>query len=141
MRVCFKIVGGCRYKRALKSAIHLHMQKPTTQKSKKNQESKNGITLDLKVLPGAKSNAFAGFHGDRLKVRISAKAVDGAANEALLQYIAQTFSVPASCVWLISGKTARLKTVFIACKPSSNDSDEAALLKLQTIAKKLASST
>jgi uncharacterized protein (TIGR00251 family) len=106
-------------------------------KSKEGKQSKNAITLELKVTPGAKSNAFTGLQGDRLKVRIAAKAVDGAANEALLQFIAAVFHVPLSCVSLVSGKTARLKTVSITAKPGAGETDGTALLRLKAIAQKL----
>ncbi len=100
-----------------------------------NREGKKGITLDLKVTPAAKEDAFAGIQGDRLKVKIAAKAVDGAANAALLKFIAESFAVPASCVQILAGKTGRLKTVFIATA-GRGDAD-AAQKKLWAIGEKL----
>lgn len=78
------------------------------------RDGRKGITLDLKVSPGAKVEEFQGVHGDRLKVKVAAKAVEGAANTALLKFIAASFSVPLASVQLLSGKTGRLKTVFVA---------------------------
>lgn len=106
-------------------------------KNRDGKQSKNAITLDLKVAPGAKVNAFAGMHGDRLKVKIAAKAVDGAANEALLQFIAEIFQVPLSCVSLLSGKTSRLKSVSVNARPGTDESDETALQAIEAIAEKL----
>ncbi len=102
-----------------------------------NREGKKGITLDLKVTPGAKEDAFAGIQGDRLKVRVAAKAVEGLANTALLKFIAESFAVPASCVQLLAGKTGRLKTVFIAAAASGNRNPDAAQQQLLAIAQKL----
>ena len=38
------------------------------------------ITLTLHIQPGAKQTAFAGLHGDALKIRLAAPPVDGKAN-------------------------------------------------------------
>ncbi len=101
------------------------------------KEGKKGITLDLKVTPGAKENAFAGSQGDRLKVKVAAKAQEGAANEALLKFIAQTFALPASCVALLAGKTGRLKTVFISASVARDLDQSAAQARLYSIAQEL----
>lgn len=101
------------------------------------REGKKGITLDLKVSPGAKEDAFAGLQGDRLKVKIAAKAVEGAANEALLKFIAERFAVPASCVQLLAGKTGRLKTIFIYTSARGNLDPETGQKQLWAIAEKL----
>lgn len=76
-------------------------------------QGKKGITLDVKVTPGAKKDAIEGMLGERLKVRIAAKAVDGAANDRLIKFIAQNFNAPNSAVCLLSGATSRTKTLFI----------------------------
>ena len=44
-----------------------------------------------------------------LKVKVSAPAVDGAANAALIILIAKTLGRPKSAVRIVSGETARLK--------------------------------
>jgi uncharacterized protein (TIGR00251 family) len=71
------------------------------------------LTLDLQVQPGAARDEWVGPHGDRLKVRISAPAVDGRANRHLIDYLAETFAVPRSRVTLLRGETGRAKTVRI----------------------------
>lgn len=71
------------------------------------------MTLDLQVQPGAARDEWVGPHGDRLKVRISAPAVDGRANRHLIDYLAETFAVPRSRVTLLRGETGRAKTVRI----------------------------
>jgi hypothetical protein len=54
-----------------------------------------------------------GLHGDTLRVRLSAPPVDGAANEALLRFLAEELSVRRSAVQLISGATSRSKLVSV----------------------------
>ncbi len=102
------------------------------------KEGKKGITLDLKVSPGAKANSFAGIQGDRLKVKIAAKAQEGAANAALLKFIAGSFAVPVSCVQILSGKTGRLKTVFVFSASSREPDQDAAQKQLLSVARKIA---
>jgi uncharacterized protein len=71
------------------------------------------LTLMLHVQPGAKKTAIVGAHGDALKIKVAAAPVEGAANEALLKFLAQHFGVPRRQVTLKSGATARNKIVEI----------------------------
>ena len=73
-----------------------------------------GVTLSLAVQPGAKKSGFAGEHGERLKLKIAAPPVDGAANEAVIAFLAETFSVKSRDVTILHGETSRQKTVFVA---------------------------
>jgi len=72
-----------------------------------------GITLALRVQPRASRDEVAGLHGDRLKVRITAPPVDGAANEHLRRFLAGLFGVAPSQVRLLKGETGRDKLVEI----------------------------
>ena len=69
------------------------------------------ITLALRVQPRASRDEVSGIHGDRLKVRICAPPVDGAANRHLCRYLADLFGVPAASVRLVRGESGRDKTV------------------------------
>ena len=73
-----------------------------------------GINIDLFVQPGTSQNKFAGLYADRLKLKVTAKAVDGAANEAVVKIIAKHFNVPKSAIEILSGTTSRKKTISIA---------------------------
>jgi uncharacterized protein YggU (UPF0235/DUF167 family) len=57
---------------------------------------------------------LAGLHGEALKVRLTAAPVDGAANEALVRFLAERLGVPRSAVSLVSGTGGRLKVVEVA---------------------------
>jgi hypothetical protein len=48
-----------------------------------------------------------------LKIRLTAPPVDGAANEALVKFLAEVFSVSKSQVEIVSGHTGRQKIVRI----------------------------
>ena len=71
------------------------------------------MILELHVQPGAARSEFAGRHGDRIKVRLTARAVDGKANEALVAFLSDHFNVPKRSVRIISGLKSRQKRVQI----------------------------
>jgi len=65
------------------------------------------------VQPGASRTEFAGRHGERIKVRLAARAVDGKANQALVEFLAQHYKVPKRNVRIESGLKSRQKRVVI----------------------------
>jgi uncharacterized protein len=71
------------------------------------------LILELHVQPGASRSEFAGMHGDRVKVRLAARAVDGKANEALVEFLAEHYGVAKSRVRIASGLKSRQKRVII----------------------------
>jgi uncharacterized protein len=75
---------------------------------------RDGLTLTLHIQPGARTTAFAGVHGDALKIRLAAPPVDGKANTALIAFLAEAFGLPRSAVVLKSGHSARRKVVALS---------------------------
>ena len=73
-----------------------------------------GVLLRLRIQPRASRSEIVGIQGDALKVRLSAPPVDGAANEALVRFLAELLEVPRSRVTIRSGLASRTKTVHIA---------------------------
>jgi len=71
------------------------------------------VTLELHVQPGASRTEFAGRHGERIKVRLAARAIDGKANEALIDFLASHYGVPKRNVRIVSGLKSRQKRVVI----------------------------
>lgn len=71
------------------------------------------LTLTLHVQPGAKRTEVMGLHGDALKIRVAAAAVEGNANARLLEFLRKVFGVPASRITLKHGEHARRKVVEI----------------------------
>ena len=71
------------------------------------------MILDLHVQPGASRSEFAGRHGERIKVRLAARAVDGKANAALIDFLSEHFKVPKRRVRILSGLKSRQKRVQI----------------------------
>jgi uncharacterized protein (TIGR00251 family) len=52
-----------------------------------------------------------GLHDGLLKIALTAPPVDGAANKALVEFVAKTLGVPKGRVTLVSGETSRRKTL------------------------------
>jgi uncharacterized protein (TIGR00251 family) len=71
------------------------------------------LILELHVQPGAKRSEFAGRHGDRVKLRLAAPAVEGKANDALVEFLADYFGVPRRNVRIAAGLKSRQKRVII----------------------------
>ena len=71
------------------------------------------MILELHVQPGASRTEFAGGHGERIKVRLAARAIDGRANEALIEFLAEYYNVPKRNVRIASGLRSRQKRVII----------------------------
>jgi len=69
------------------------------------------------VQPGARVSEFAGRHGDRIKVRLAARAVDGKANEALIEFLAAHYGVAKREVRITAGLKSRQKRVVISGLP------------------------
>lgn len=84
------------------------------------------LLLTLHIQPGAKASSVAGLHGDALKVRIAAPAVDNKANDALLAYLRSALALPAGALELRQGATSRRKVVAIT------GADEALLARVRT---------
>ena len=71
------------------------------------------LTLDVHAQPGAQRTEIIGTHGDALKIRPAAPAVDGKANAELTRFLAEAFGVPQRNVALVRGEAGRRKTVRI----------------------------
>ena len=78
----------------------------------------DGLTLHLRVTPNAGVDRIEGFEtrddgSAVLRVRVKAVPDKGKANAAVIALIARALDVPKSAIALISGDTARLKTLHI----------------------------
>jgi uncharacterized protein len=73
-----------------------------------------GVRISIQVQPRASRTELAGLHGEALKIRLAAPPVDGAANEALIRFLAETLGVPRSAVEISSGLSGRRKSVVVS---------------------------
>jgi uncharacterized protein len=88
------------------------------------QKTSDGVVLNVRVAPRASKTEVQGVLGNMLKIRLQAPPVDGKANAALVEFLADTFDIAKSSVVLLSGETGRVKRVLI------RDLDEAAIRRL-----------
>lgn len=82
-------------------------------------------TVVLHCQPGAKHTRCVGLHDGKPKVQLKAPPVDGAANTALIAFLAEICGVPKSDVTLEHGASGRTKRVAVA-----GMDDEALLARL-----------
>lgn len=75
------------------------------------QESANGVSFRVKVIPRAKRDEIVGVENDAVKIRLNAPPVEGRANEALVKFLAQTLGIARSNVEIVRGDSSRHKVV------------------------------
>lgn len=64
--------------------------------------------------PGAKQTQCVGWHDGKPKIQLKAPPVDGAANKALIAFLAERCGVPKSAVTIELGASGRTKRVEVA---------------------------
>ena len=69
------------------------------------------IQLAIRVVPRASRPGIAGTRGGALLVRLQSAPVEGAANEELIQVIANAFGVAKRDVAIVAGEHSKLKRV------------------------------
>ncbi len=67
------------------------------------------VTLKVHAQPGARRSEVAGLHGEAVKIRIAAPALEDRANDALVEFLAGRFGVPKRDVRLLAGDRSREK--------------------------------
>lgn len=72
------------------------------------------LTFDIQVVPRASRTAVGPMIGERLRVAVTAPPVDGAANAAVIEALADAFGVRRAAVTIVRGERGRRKTVSIA---------------------------
>ncbi len=78
-------------------------------------EEKDGcIMVNIRVVPRASRDGFAGQMGNALKVRIQAPPVDGKANACLIKFLSKQWKVPRAKFEILSGETGRSKRIRIS---------------------------
>ena len=71
------------------------------------------MIIAVRVIPRSPKSAISGKRGDALLVRLAAPPVDGAANEALVEFLARTLERPRRDITIVAGQRSRDKRVSI----------------------------
>ena len=80
----------------------------------KADERDGALVVDIQVVPRASRAAVGPAVGDRLRVAVTAPPVDGAANAAVIDALAEAFGVRRAAVTILRGLTGKRKTVRVA---------------------------
>ncbi len=82
------------------------------------QRLPDGLSLKLKVIPGASRSQIVGCYGDRLKIKVAAAPEQGKANQAVIDLLKQWLGTDA--IEIIAGHGSALKTVKVNGMSSLN---------------------
>jgi len=70
-------------------------------------------TLAIKVIPNAPRTEIVGWLGDALKIKVHAPPVEGRANDALCEFLADHLDLPRRAITVLHGDTSRQKVLRI----------------------------
>ena len=71
----------------------------------------SGATFAVKVHPRARQNAITGQLGDAIKLSLTAPPIEGRANEACIEFLANLLKLPRSSVTIASGQNSPRKVI------------------------------
>ncbi len=79
------------------------------------KKTKDGITIEVKVEPRSSQKGIGGVMDNNvLKVKLTSPPVEGAANEQLIEVLAEELKVKRSQVKIIRGQSSKRKVVEIS---------------------------
>jgi uncharacterized protein (TIGR00251 family) len=74
----------------------------------------SGVCLEVQVQPRSSRNQVVGEQDGCLKVKLTAPPVEGEANQALINFLAQLLQVPKKNIKLLKGETSRHKLIEVS---------------------------
>lgn len=89
------------------------MSTPRTGPGGLRATSPASCTLAIKAIPNAPCHEVVGWLGDALKIKIHAPPLEGRANAALCEFLADRLGLPRRAITVLRGDTSRLKVVQI----------------------------
>ncbi len=75
--------------------------------------AETGAAFPVRVIPRASRNEIEGITGNALKVRVTAPPVEGAANQALIELLAERLEVRKSQVEIVAGQASQQKMISV----------------------------
>ena len=79
--------------------------------------AQGGVTLAVRAQPGAKKTTIIGLYGEgssaQLKIAVQAPPIEGRANSALLEFLAERFGIPKNSIELMTGELSRSKAFLL----------------------------
>jgi uncharacterized protein (TIGR00251 family) len=85
------------------------------------KDAKSGTAISVKVIPRAKKNEVAGLMGDgSVRIRITAPPVEGAANQALVEFLSQLMNIHKNQIEIVAGLSSERKLItLVGISPQS----------------------
>jgi hypothetical protein len=77
------------------------------------KETQNSVTFKVRLIPRSSRNAVLGEQEGALKIALSAPPVEGAANQALIKFLAEVLGVRKSAIKIMAGGKSKNKTIRI----------------------------
>ncbi len=77
------------------------------------QETPGGVILKVLVQPKGSRNEIIGLQDDKLKVKLTAPPVEGAANKLCVDFLAKSLKVRKSDVEILSGYKGKSKRLIV----------------------------
>ena len=87
---------------------------PSTPPRASDPATAASCTIAVKAIPNAPRSEVVGWLGDALKVKVHAPPVEGRANEALCEFLADRLGLPRRAVTVMRGDTSRQKVIRVA---------------------------
>jgi hypothetical protein len=78
------------------------------------RDTESGVIVDVRVIPRARRTAFGGIRGGEILLRVAAPPVEGAANAAVIEFLAQSLGIARRAIQILGGRQARHKRIAIA---------------------------
>jgi len=79
----------------------------------KISSAEGGAAFAVRVVPRASKNEISGRQGEAVRIRLTAPPVEGAANEALIGFLAEVLGIRKSQIEILSGHASRDKLVCV----------------------------
>lgn len=71
----------------------------------------NDCSIGIFVQAGAKENEIVGQQGPWLKIKVRARRIEGQANEAVLEFLSESFQLKKNCLLLVRGHLSKFKHI------------------------------
>ena len=76
-------------------------------------QTPDGVQIDIRVIPRARKTQISGERGGALVIRVAAPPVDGAANDAVIEFLAKALSVPRRAIRIVAGERTPIKRIAV----------------------------
>ena len=88
------------------------------------KDARMGAAISVKVIPRAKKNEIAGVMEDgSVRIRLTAPPVEGAANQALVEFLSQLLHIHKNQIEIVAGLSSERKLIsLLGISPHSVDS-------------------